>query len=138
MRQRALWQERNGEARNHSTKDGDSRHSERSGREGNAGGGLEANEVPRIDAVTMEHQVREDRARVATEARQLVDRNRVPRSGSVDIDNLAQGLWLSDLVSLPTRFILRMGILYRNVRTRELGECRSLWYQSFTLRSQQE
>ena len=62
MRYRAPRQERDGEARNHSTEDGDSSHSKRSGREGNVGGGLEANGVPRVDALTMEHQVREDRA----------------------------------------------------------------------------
>ena len=54
------------------------------------------NGVPRADAVTMEHQVREDRVGVAAEAEQPMGWNYVPESEFVDNINLAEGLWLPD------------------------------------------
>ena len=87
---------RDSKARNHSSKDGDSGHSKGNGREGNAGGGSEANGVPRVDAAALEHQVREDCARIAVEAIQPMDGNHSPRSEFVDNGCLAEGLWLSN------------------------------------------
>ena len=111
MKQRALRKDRDGEARDLSSEDGGSGHFERSRREGNARRGLKADGVPRIDATTVEHQVRKDRAGVAIEARQPVGRNRAPRSGPVDSSSLEEGLWLPD----PGR---RHGKAEREVRGR--------------------
>ena len=57
VKEGALWQDRDGEATNHSSEDGGSDHSERRGREGDVKGGLEANGMPRANAAIVEHQV---------------------------------------------------------------------------------
>ena len=89
-----MRQDIDGKVRNHSFENGGSGHSKKSGKEGDASGGFEADGVPRVDAATIEHQVREDCAGVATEAGQLVNWNCAPGSGFMDSISLAEGLQL--------------------------------------------
>ena len=85
-------QGKNGEARNDRIEDGGSGHSERSGREGNAGGGPEEDGLPWPDAVALEHQLREDCARAPTKTEQPVGQNYPEGPGSVDGGYLEKGL----------------------------------------------
>ena len=61
-------QGRDGKARNDCVEDGVSDHSERSGKESDAGGGPQADGMPWPDAAAMVHQVREDCTRAPAQA----------------------------------------------------------------------
>ena len=72
-------------------------HSERSGRECDAGGGFQADGMPWPDAVARVNQVRDDRAGAPAQAGQSVGRNHPKRLRSMDGGHLEEGVWGSHL-----------------------------------------